>query len=111
MSDVNLSVYGISRSGRDLTAVKTTVAIDNDYYFPNNGQVGLYVKNATGSTVTVTTETPNTVDGLAVADKTSTLATAKEALLGPFPPNIYNDEDGKVHVAFDQTVDVTVVRW
>ena len=110
MTDVDLTVYPGLRSGRDLTALATTIANANDYYFRNNGRMLLYVNNATGSTVTITTETPNTVDGLAVTDHTTTLATAKEAVFGPYPPEIYNDGDGEVHVTFNQDVDVVVVQ-
>lgn len=110
MADVTLTVYDAARAGLDLTGNKTTIVTDNDYYFHNNGKTLLHVANATGSTVTVTIVTPNTVDGLAITDRTATLATAKQGVFGPFPPGIYNDSDALVHVTFDQTVDVTAFR-
>jgi hypothetical protein len=110
MADVDLTIYDVDRDGVDLTANATTVNTANDYYFKNNGRVKLFVKNTTGSTVTITVETPNTVDGLAITDKTATLANNKEALLGPYPPSDYNDANQKVHVTFNQAVDIVAVR-
>ncbi|HUM37545.1 MAG TPA: hypothetical protein PLQ85_11800 [Anaerolineae bacterium] len=110
MPDVNLTVYRALRSGRVVTDLKATVANANTYFFRNNGRALLHVANGTGSTVTLTFETPQTVDGLAIADRTATLATGKAAVFGPFPPAIYNNGDGAVKVTFNQDVDVTVIQ-
>ena len=110
MSDVDLTVYRALRSGRVATDLKTTIANANTYYFRNNGRALLHVNNTTGSTVTMTFETPGTVDGLAITDKTATLVTGKAAVFGPFPPATYNNEEGEVKVAFNQDVDVTVIQ-
>ncbi|MCC6192265.1 MAG: hypothetical protein IT318_24805 [Anaerolineales bacterium] len=110
MADITQTVYEVARGGLDLTASKTTVVTANNYFFPNDGRTKLYVKNATGSTCVVTIDTPNTVDGQAIANRTVSVATAKEFEIGPFPPGDYNDGNGKVKVTFDQTVDIVVVR-
>lgn len=110
MADVTLTVYDVVRAGTSITDNDTTIATANDYYFPNDGKTVLHVANASGSTVTVTMVTPNTVDGLAITDKTATLATAKSAVFGPFPPGVYNDVNGLVHCTFNQIVDVIALR-
>lgn len=110
MATVALTVQQVSRSGLDVTANKTTVVTANTYTFQNDGRTKLYVKNATGSTCVVTVATPNTVDGLAVADRTVSVATAKEFFIGPYPPEIYNDDNGNVLLTFDQPVDIEAVR-
>lgn len=110
MANVQLTVQQASRSGLDLTANKTTVVTANTYKFQNDGRTKLYVKNATGSTCVVTIATPNTVDGLTVADRTVSVATAKEFFIGPFPPETYDDSNGDVALTFDQTVDIAAVR-
>jgi len=51
----------------------------------------------------LTFKTPGTVDGLDIAEMTVTVtasATVGE-LIGPFPPSIYNQSDGTVHVTPD----------
>lgn len=110
MANVTLTVQDVARTGLDLRAAETTVVIANTYYFPNDGRTKLFVRNATGSTCVVTIETPKTVDGLAVTDRTVSVATAKEFEIGPFPPDTYNNDSGQVKVTFDQTVGIVAVR-
>jgi hypothetical protein len=110
MAVVNLTVQDVARSGLNLTGAKTTVVVANDYYFPNDGRTKLFVNNiaATGNTVTI--ETPNTVDGAAIADKTVAQLTLEKHLIGPFPQNFYNNGDGNMHVTFSAIVEIVAVR-
>ncbi len=110
MSNVDLTVQEVSRSGLDLRAAEATVVTANVYYFPNDGRTRLYVRNATASTCVVTIDSPKTVDGLAVADRTASVAAAKEFEIGPFPTDYYNNDAGKVKVTFDQAVGIVAVR-
>lgn len=73
--------------------------------FSNTGAELLFFKNTHSGTVVVTAVTPQTVDGLAVADRTWSLATDEEAIVGPFPPVHYNNSSGKMVITAD-TVDV-----
>lgn len=77
--------------------------------FVNDGRTILVVDNGSGSELTVTITTPGTVDGLAIADKTVTVAIGDKAVIGPFPPAIYNNSDGVVTVAFNETTSVTAM--
>lgn len=101
-----LTLNTVSRTGADLTSAFENAAGAGDE-FTNDGRTVLYVKNGATS-CDVTFETAKTVDGLAVADLTVTVGANKEFCIGPFPPNIYNDSDGKVQVTYDDESNVTV---
>jgi hypothetical protein len=99
MADPTDLVYQqIKRTGTEVTYD----AIDSDWgnQFQNDGRMFIHVVNATGHDATVTIETPNTVDGLAIADRAVVVTSAEERMIGPFPPNIYNDSDRLVQVSY-----------
>jgi hypothetical protein len=75
--------------------------------FANDGNTFLHVKNAGGSPITVTIQTPGTVDDLAVAERTVSVTNATEKMIGPFPPGIYN-QSGEVYVDYSAVTSVTV---
>lgn len=112
MAVVPLTVQQSARTsnGINITDNDTAASSGNSYTFANNGRVFLYVQNASGSSLTLTVATPNTVDGLAVADLTATVATAKDHIIGPFPPGVYNDGSGLVSVTVDQSVTIMAIR-
>lgn len=86
-------------------------ATDGDA-FTNDGKTMLSVLN-TGSESTLTIQTPGTVDGLAIADRTVVIpATTGKKFIGPFPPTQYNQSDGKVYLDWSSATGVTfaVVR-
>ena|SRR3990167_3538091 len=76
--------------------------------FSNDGRMFLIVKNGAGAPITVTVQTPGTVDGLAVAEQTITVTNAEERMIGPFPPGIYNQSDGMVYVDYSSVTTITV---
>ena len=110
MATVTQTVYNAARSGLDLTTNKTTVNTSNTYQFPNDGRVKMFINNVTNTNSTATIVTPNTVDGLAVSDRTVSVTTLKAFVIGPFPPDIYNDDSGYVAMTFDQAVEITAFR-
>ncbi len=110
MADHTLTVQESSRAGLDLRAAESTVVTADTYYMPNDERTRLFVRNATGSTCVVTIETPATLDGLAITDRTVSILTAKEFLIGPFPKSVYNNGVGNVKVTFDQTVGIVAIR-
>lgn len=97
-------------NGLNVTDNDTAATSGNTYTFANNGQVLLQIANASGSTCAVSVVTQKTVDGLAVADLSVSVATAKEHIIGPFPPGIYNDSSGLVSFTVDQSVTVMAIR-
>jgi hypothetical protein len=68
----------------------------------------LAVNNESAETVTVTIATSATMDGLQVADRDVAVGAGAEAFIGPFPPNIYNQADGTIHVTYSAVTDVLV---
>lgn len=110
MSTINTTVHDAGRIGLDLTTNKTTVNTSNTYQFPNDGRVKMFVNNITNTNCVATIVTPNTVDGLAVTDRTVTVGTLKAFVVGPFPPDIYNNDSGYVAMTFDQAVEITAFR-
>jgi hypothetical protein len=105
MSLTNVSTQQVSRAG--LTPAFAAANVDGSY-IPNDGRMMLEVKN-TGSQITVTVETPGTVDGLAVGDLVVIVpATSGDKMIGPFPTDIYNQPDGTIKVTFTAVSGVTV---
>jgi hypothetical protein len=111
MADVTLTVVDARRSsnGQNVTDNDTTVSSSDTYYFANNGKVIVVITNAAGSN-TFTVVTQNTVDALAITDLTATITASKTFVVGPFPPSIYNDAQGRVQCTFSAAADVMPVR-
>ena len=76
--------------------------------FVNTGREFLHVKNGSGSSVTVTIATEQTVEGLAVADATVTIPAGEDRFIGPFATNTFNDSDRQVNFTYSSETSVTV---
>jgi len=76
--------------------------------FVNDGKKVLVIENDDVDSMDLTITTTKTVDGEAVADKTITIPAGERHLIGPFPPEVYNDGDGKVALAYTDETSVTV---
>jgi hypothetical protein len=68
----------------------------------------LHVKNGSASAVTVTAPTPQLVDGLAVADRTITVAAGGEQLIAFGTTAAYKQAGGVVHIDYSTVTTVTV---
>ena len=81
----------------------------NDMYFVNDGRTLIYALDGTAAPV-MTFITPGTVDTNAIANRSVTLTTHATAgnFIGPFPPSIYNQTDGTVHVDLDVSATLTL---
>ena len=99
-----LAVQQISRVG--LTPAYTAANVDG-HSIPNSDGMFLHVKTG-GTACTVTLVIVSTVDGQTVANKTVVIGTTSERMIGPFPPNTYNQADGSVNVDFSAVTAVTV---
>jgi hypothetical protein len=104
-----LTVQNISRAGLNPPTVAAAAAGGDS--FPNDGKTFLWFQNdhaADPRTVTVVTQ--KTVDGKAVADDAIAVTAANDiAFIGPFPPSIYNDANGRVQVTYsDAGADIQV---
>lgn len=110
MARATLTPQEVSRAG--LTHTFAAVDAANGNEFVNDGKSVLYVKNAGVGSINVTASTPGTVDGLAVADLVVAVANGVNKMIGPFPPGIYNQSDGKVYVDWSggSSVTAAVIR-
>lgn len=104
MARSELTVQTIVKTG--LADTYAAANVDGNS-FDNDGNTFLHVKNAGVGSITVTIQTPGTVDDLAVSDRTVTVANGAEKMIGPFPPGIYN-QSGEVYVDYSGVTSVTV---
>lgn len=68
----------------------------------------LCVLNGSASPITVTVQTPNTVGGLAIADRAVTVAAGARAYISLDNAELYRQADGAVYVDFSAVTTVTV---
>lgn len=107
MARTTLTAQSITRTG--LTHTFAAADQPNGNQFLNvDERAFLYVKNGGGGTIVVTIPTPGTVDDLAVADLSISIATGVNKLIGPFPQKHYNQTDGMVYINYDVGTSVTV---
>ncbi len=113
MADVDLAVKTVGRNvtGVNFTDDKVAAIAANNYFFQNDGTVKLMVSTAEVGGSNLTIVTPNTVDGLAVADKVIALVQNKVYAIGPFPTSVYNDSaTGKVKITVSANTDILAFR-
>lgn len=109
MSRTALTVQEVVRTGItvSLTAAQTT----DGNSAPNDGNTYFEVKVATAGACTVTVQTPGTVDGLAIADRTiSVPGTTGDKVFGPFPPDKYNQADGSIYIDVSKACTIGAFR-
>ena len=68
----------------------------------------LRVTNGSGSSITVTVQTPKTVSGLAVADRAITVAAGATTYINLGNAELYRQSSGVVYVDFSAVTTVTV---
>ena len=99
---VDLPVTNIIRTGVGNPGVLVAGDHTNDHEFVNDGRTIISVLK-TGGACIMTIKTPGTVDGLTIGEQTVTpgVSPTQNTLIGPFPPSIYNQSDGTVHIDID----------
>lgn len=81
----------------------------NTYTFRNNGKTLLHVKNTGAGACTVTINSPATLRGHAVAADTVVVpATTGDLFIGPFPQDVYGDQNHDVSFTLSTATGVTV---
>lgn len=108
MADVVGSVQDFDKDGADLTETNAPTSPDDFQFANNDKRTFVMVNNGSGSEITVTIESPATIDGEAITDKTVDIAANTIALIGPFKQSIYNDGSDRVHLVFSASTSVTV---
>ena len=92
MARTVLTAQTIVRTG--LTPSFAAVDAANGESFDNTYQnLVLYVKNGAGAPINVTIGVASTVDGLTVPDLVVAVPAGGEKIIGPFPNNVYGQED------------------
>lgn len=107
MARTALTIQNIHRNG--LTPSYASANVDG-HSIQNGGQEFIHVKTV-GTACTVTVETPNTVDGQAIGDRTIVIGTNSERLIGPFPARDYSRSDGTVNINFSAVTAVTIAAF
>lgn len=105
MARTEITYQQIARTGLEQTYAAANA---DGNKFSNDGRMFLHVKNGGGAPITVTIQTPGTVDDLAIADQAVVVTNAEERMIGPFPPTIYNQSDRMVYVDYSAVTSVTV---
>lgn len=109
MAQLRKTPEDVIRSGLAATYhADFTIVGSNTYIIRNNGKVLLHVKKSASVNCDLIITTPNTVDGLAIGDRTVVIpATTGDKFLGPFPPSIYNDANGDMEISFSDVDGIT----
>ena len=112
-SAVALTIYDIIRAGTLATKNMVAPTATHGNKILNDGKTFLYVVNGSGSPITVTINTPNTVDGVAIAELVVSIAATGDAggadkkFIGPFT-TIFNQSDGYVWAVCSAVGTVTI---
>lgn len=101
-----LTVQNISTTGLGPTYAAANAGGDT---FPNNGRTLLHVKNGGASAVTVTLVSAKTCNQGFQHDLQVSVPAGGERMIGPFPPDRFNNEStGQVSVTYSGVTSVTV---
>lgn len=100
-----LTVYRGARAG---TAISTTSASAGGDEFANTRRELLYVRNNSGSPITLTFATPGAPWGMELNDVTATVAAGAFVVCGPFHQQSFNNASGRVAVAYSSATNVSV---
>jgi hypothetical protein len=99
-----LAVQSVSSSG--LTPAYVAAAGGGDKVVPGAGSY-IHVKNGDATATVVTLVTPGTVESLAVADRTVSVAAGAEALIAV--GNVYkNPTDGLASITYSKVTSLTI---
>lgn len=102
MARTELTLQTTARTGLNPSYTAATAdgeGIDND-----SQRVVLHVKNAGGGACVVSLDTPGTVDGLAIPSLDVTVPAGEERFIGPFPKNVYNQDDSAGDTGVEECV-------
>lgn len=102
-----LSVQTTARTGNGLEPVLGSANGGGDE-FVNNGVEFVEIDNGDGSPVTITFETPQLVDTLAVDERVVVIPAGERRLVGPFSGSTYNDALSKVQITYSGVTSLTI---
>ncbi len=104
----DITAQTAARSANELTMASAAAGGDT---FTNTGIELLLIINGSGSPITLTVTTPQTVDSeadLAVADLAIVIPAGEQHLIGPFPKAHYNNSSDQVSLSYSAVTSVTL---
>tara|TARA_Y100000310_G_scaffold88914_1_gene86012 strand:- start:615 stop:959 length:345 start_codon:yes stop_codon:yes gene_type:complete len=106
MADVRLTPQDLTDVA--VTTTRTAIATGNTYQvrMPSGGAVLNWRKTGAGN-ATITITTPGTVNGLAIADRTLTVAATTGDMIGIFKGSAYRNSDGDLEFTTDEGTGLT----
>lgn len=108
MPDVRVAPQEIKLAGIAPSYTGSLTTSDT-YKVTNDGRTFLHFKKTGLGACTVTLQTPRTVDGLAVEEKTVTVpASTGDVLVGPFDTDNFNDGSGDLAFTLSEVTGLTV---
>lgn len=108
MADIRIEPQQVEDVGR-VAAYTSPLTTTDTYLVRNDGRVFLHFKKSGAGACTVTVQTPKTIHGLAVADRTASVAASGgETFVGPFPAEAYDDKDHDVRFTVSEITGLSV---
>jgi len=113
MAAGTLVVNEISRAGMAVEENMVAPTETDGDYMPNDGKTFLYVINGGATPITLTVDTPLTVDGQALADLTVTIAATGDGdgldkqFIGPFT-GVSNQSNGAILAICSAVADILI---
>ena len=97
-----LTVQEMGRQAPLVAPTQNAAVVADGHKFSNDGRTFLWLIGGTANCI-ITVQTPGTVDGLAIDDVAYDipLGAANWAVMGPFPPSVYNQSDGMVYIDWE----------
>lgn len=110
MARQTITLTEVARYDDNTVAYVTAVAAD-DLDFVNDGQTFLLIRNVTASPCIVkVVSVPDPATGRS-GDIDRTLAAGEDMVVGPLPPHLFNQSNGRVNVDVDQAVQAAAIRF
>lgn len=100
-----LAVQDVTPAGLAPTYVAASAGGDE---FSNNGRVVLHVKNGGAAEITVTVISAKTCNQGFQHNITVAVAAGSDKMIGPFAPERFNNDAGRVAVTYSAVTSVTV---
>jgi len=79
----------------------------NMFTFQNDGRSVVLAKLG-GSSANITVHANKQIDGLALPDRAVVLTSNRDRIIGPFDPDVYNNDDGEVELEFSAVANLSI---
>ncbi len=106
MADARLTPQDMDTVGQAVTRNALATADTYQVLLSPGGTILNFVKTGAGA-ATITVVTPNTVDGLAIADRTIVVAATTGDVVAQFFPDVYANGDGDLEFTTDDETAIT----